>query len=142
MLRVLLLSLALGAQVPDAELEALEAEIARLEGERAGARTFADNAKRAEIDKKIALLKRIRDRASSVMAARARLCANKTQGPQAQPGVPAAVCANAGAGVVGQVRRAEELRERLQSGDWGWHNRDERAALQKELETLDRSLGL
>ena len=146
MVRALLLLVALGGGQVGAELDALDAEVAGLKRERAGANTFSDNGKRAELDRKIDLLERVRNRAERVLALRVDAC--MASGPIHHGGQPsqtqvaqAVACARAGQGSVAMVRRSEELKDLLKYGNWGWHNRDRRAALQKELEEIDRRLG-
>jgi hypothetical protein len=141
MLRAILVVMTLvGAQV-GAGLDALDAEIAGLKRERAGANTFSDNERRAQIDRQVEFLERVRDRVGRLMVLRVDACMSGAQAGGALPVEHALACAQAGQVSIAMVRRAEEIRDLLKRGNWGWHNRDRRAALQKELEELDRKLG-
>ncbi|MBN2360854.1 MAG: hypothetical protein JXR83_15470 [Deltaproteobacteria bacterium] len=56
------------------DLDSLDREIAALEGQRAQLGTFADNARRDQVDRKIALLRRTRSRAAAIVQRRVDAC--------------------------------------------------------------------
>lgn len=145
------------------DLDTLDMEIASLDGQRAQLGDFKHNAKRDELDRKIALLREVRNRAGGIIARRTQACldaALKGAAPASQPGpgpqpgptppaqTPAALqqqalaasCLQAAQSVVPRVRRAEEIKFRLKYEDWNAGNNDERKGLQRELETLEAGL--
>lgn len=132
----------------DPELVALETEIAQLEAARSQAGGFANNKKRDEIDRELAKLRRVYAKASVVSNNRVQRCFNahvSTPAPQQGQALPpaqqqTALCIAAANGVVGQVRRAEEIRDLLRYGNWTYSNFEQKQALQKELNALDQTL--
>jgi len=150
MLTALMLSSALLSQVMTTipELEALEMEIAQVQAQRAALGGFANNSKRDVVDRKLDLLRRVHDRASSAVNNRLSVCMHGQPplrtGPNAPAvvnnGQPVMVCNGAAAGVVARVRRIEEIRDQLRYGTWTYANHDQRQALNKEVEALEQGL--
>jgi len=163
MLYGLILVGVLAAAGGGSDLDALDMEIAALDGQRAQLGDFKHNDKRAELDRKIALLREVRNRAGGIVARRTQACldaALKGAAPASQPGpgpqpgptppaqTPAAMqqqamaasCLQAAQSVVPRVRRAEEIKYRLRYDDWTTGNNDERKGLERELETLEAGL--
>jgi len=151
-----LLLMGLSALTGGGDLDTLDMEIAALEGQRAQLGRHVDNAKRDEVDHKIELLRKVRNRAAAVVQRRVDRCvgaviqgaqpaARPAAAPSSMPFQPAqsalaAICLHEAQAVVPRVRRAEEIRDRLKYEDWNSGNTDERRGLERELEVLEAGL--
>ncbi|MBI5494298.1 MAG: hypothetical protein HY904_04675 [Deltaproteobacteria bacterium] len=143
MLSALLVVATLAGFYGHPDLLQLDQDIAALKKERATLRTFADMPKRDVVDRQIEQLERVRARAFAVIDARIQRCLQTapltTPVVGTQPAHAGAVCLSAADGVVGTVRRIEELRA-LAREKRTWTDRNERDALEREAKELEDAL--
>jgi hypothetical protein len=146
MITSLILTLALGAPAMHPDLDSLDLEVAQLRRERATLTTYSDNARRDQVDAQIRMLQTVANRSASIMEQRLSACFRMAPNGGALPpsGSPAAMamavnCSGAGNGVVGTVRRIEEIRVLL-AAKRNWNDRDEAAGLQREIQYLESTL--
>ncbi|MBI5493425.1 MAG: hypothetical protein HY904_00250 [Deltaproteobacteria bacterium] len=134
----------LDSSVSPALLE-VQDRVAALKRERETLRTWADNDRRADVERDLKQLRAIADKSAEVMTQRIVHCVETTGGvgastpeggsPPLGPGFQH--CAQAADSVVGTLTRQEEVRRRIQETAWTWSDVDEKRALEAELRELE-----